>query len=202
MKEPANMNQKGEVNMTDNKLVIGLAGMPGSGKSLAVTTAKEMGYSIIVMGDVIRQETKSRGLELTPENVGRVMIELRKENGDYVIAHRCIPKIKEQTSSKVLVDGLRSLHEAEIFKQNFEKFSLLAVYASPQTRFHRLVNRGRSDDTSEWQVFHERDMRELDVGLGNVIVMAEEMVINNIGIEPVKVRIREAIKRIEKKWIK
>jgi dephospho-CoA kinase len=187
--------------MEDNKLVVGLAGMPGSGKSLVVTTAKELGYSIIVMGDVIRQETKTRGLELTPENVGKVMIELRQEKGNYVIAYRCVPQIKEKTSSKVLVDGLRSLHEAEIFRENFKKFSLLAVYASPQTRFQRLLNRGRSDDTSEWQVFHERDMRELKVGLGNVIAMAEEMVINNIGIEQVKVKIKDSLERIEEKWI-
>ena len=151
--------------------------MPGSGKSLVVDSARELGYDVVVMGDVVRQETLQRGLELTPQNVGKVMLELRTEGGNYVIAQKCIPKIAEQTSPKVLVDGLRSLYEADIFKENFDKFSLVAVHASPETRFSRLSNRRRSDDASEWKVFHERDTRELSVGLGDVIAMSEQIIV-------------------------
>ena len=166
METLANMNQKRVCYVTADKLVIGLAGMPGSGKSVVVDTAKELGYNIVVMGDVIRQETLKRGLELTPQNVGKVMLQLREEGGKYVIAQKCIPKIEEQTSSKVLVDGLRSLFEADIFKEHFTKFSLVAVHASPETRFNRLSSRRRSDDPTEWKVFNERDMRELKCWFG------------------------------------
>ena len=186
--------------MDTDKLVIGLAGMPGSGKSLVVDTARELGYAIVVMGDVIRQETLKRGLELTPQNVGKVMLELRKESGNYVIAQKCVPKIKEQGSPKVLVDGLRSLFEVDIFKEHFAKFSLVAVHASPQTRFSRLSNRRRSDDPAEWKVFQERDMRELGVGLGNVIAMAEHMIVNDNSFEHAKAKVKESLERIEEKW--
>ena len=188
--------------MTADKLVIGLAGMPGSGKSVVVDTARELGYDIVVMGDVIRQETLKRGLELTAQNVGKVMLQLREESGNYVIAEKCIPKIEEQTSPKILVDGLRSLYEADIFKKHFAKFSLVAVYASPETRFNRLSNRRRSDDAAEWKVFHERDTRELSVGLGNVIAMAGQMIVNDNSFENVKAKVKESLKRIEEKWLK
>ncbi len=46
--------------MSADKIVVGLAGMPGSGKSLVVEAARELGYAIVVMGDVIREETKNR----------------------------------------------------------------------------------------------------------------------------------------------
>jgi dephospho-CoA kinase len=183
-----------------DKLVIGLAGMPGSGKSIVVDVAHEMGYAIVVMGDVIRQETLKRGLELSPQNVGSVMLELRKESGNYVIAQKCVPEIEEQSSPKVLVDGLRSLFEVDIFKEHFAKFSLVAVHASPQTRFSRLSNRRRSDDPAEWKVFHERDMRELGVGLGNVIAMAEHVIANDNSFEHVKAKVKESLERIEGKW--
>jgi dephospho-CoA kinase len=183
-----------------DKLVIGLAGMPGSGKSIVVDVAHEMGYAIVVMGDVIRQETLKRGLELTPQNVGSVMLELRKESGNYVIAQKCVPKIEEQSSPKVLVDGLRSLFEVDIFKEHFTKFSLVTVHASPQTRFSRLSNRRRSDDPAEWKVFQERDMRELGVGLGNVIAMAEHVIVNDNSFEHVKAKVKESLERIEWKW--
>ena len=186
--------------MDTDKLVIGLAGMPGSGKSIVVDVAREMGYEIVVMGDVIRQETLNRGLELTPQNVGKVMLELRQESGNYVIAQKCIPKIEKQASSKVLVDGLRSLFEADIFKEHFAKFNLLAVHASPQTRFARLSTRRRSDDPTEWKVFQERDMRELGVGLGNVIAMAEQVIVNDNSFEHVRAKVKVSLERIEEKW--
>ena len=188
--------------MSADKLVVGLAGMPGSGKSVVVDTARELGYAIVVMGDVVRQETTKRGLELTPENVGKVMLELRAEGGNYVIAQKCISKIAEQTSHKVLVDGLRSLYEAEIFKENFAKFNLVAVHASPETRFNRLSNRHRSDDPTEWKAFKERDLRELGVGLGNVIAMAQQIIVNDNSFEYAKSKVRESLGKIEGKWLK
>jgi dephospho-CoA kinase len=193
--------KKDQDNVNADKLVIGLAGMPGSGKSLVVDTAIELGYAIVVMGDVVRQETIKRGLELTPQNVGKVMLELRQKEGNFVIAQKCIPKIEEQTSNKILVDGLRSLHEAEIFKEHFSKFSLVAVHASPEIRFNRLSNRHRSDDPAEWKVFNERDMRELNVGLGNVMAMAEQMIVNDNNLENVKAKVKVSLEKVEKKWL-
>ena len=37
-----------------------------------------------------------------------------------------------------------------------------------------------------WEVFHERDMRELGVGLGNVIAMAEQLIVNDNSAEEAK----------------
>jgi dephospho-CoA kinase len=188
--------------MEADKLVIGLGGMPGSGKSLVVETAKELGYKIVTMGDVIREETRNRGLELTPSNVGKVMLALRAEGGNYVIAEKCVPKIQAQPSRRVLVDGLRSLYEADIFKEHFSSFTLVAVHAPPLMRFERLKLRGRSDDPKDWAVFHERDMRELGVGLGNVIALAEQILVNDDSIDMFKASVKENFGRIEQRWLK
>ena len=188
--------------MSCDKIVVGLAGMPGSGKSLVVDTAKELGYAIVIMGDVIREETLKLGLDLTPQNVGKVMLQLRADGGVAVVAQRCIPKIEAKENSKVLIDGIRSLYEVEAFKTHFAKFSIAAIHASPEIRFARLSSRRRSDDSNGWVVFNERDIRELSVGLGNEIAMAEQMIINDASIEEVKVRISEALRRIEQKWMK
>jgi len=185
-----------------DRLVIGLAGMPGSGKSLVVDAARELGYAVVVMGDVVRQETVKRGFELTPQNVGKVMLELRQKEGNFVIAQKCVPKIEEQNSIKVIVDGLRSLYEVDIFKEHFCKFSLVAVHASPEIRFNRLSKRHRSDDPSEWKVFNERDMRELNVGLGNVIAMAEKIIVNDNSLEHVKAKVKDSLEEVEEKWLK
>lgn len=186
--------------MKSDKIVVGLAGMPGSGKSLLVDAARAEGYGVVVMGDVVREETEKRGLELNPKNIGAVMLELRKNGGASVIADKCIQKIERKRSGKVIVDGIRSLSEVEAFKKHFPKFSLIAVHASPEARFNRLYSRRRSDDPDGWDLFHERDMRELGVGVGNAIAMAEHLIVNEDNRDAAKVRARRVLWGIERKW--
>jgi dephospho-CoA kinase len=188
--------------MNADKLVVGLAGMPGSGKSLVVETAAALGFAVVVMGDVVREETQKRGLELNPKNVGRVMLELRRKGGASVVADKCIPKIEQQETAKVIVDGVRSMSEVEAFKKHFSHFSLIAVYASPETRFNRVYRRQRSDDPDGWEVFHERDLRELIVGLGDAIAMAEYLVVNETSKANAKAAVKRFIQRIEEHWKK
>jgi dephospho-CoA kinase len=185
-----------------DKLVIGVAGMPGAGKSVVVNVARENGYGVVVMGDVVREEAEKRCLEPSPENLGRIMLELRQSEGASVIAKRCIPKIENASESKIIVDGIRSLAEVKEFKRYFPKFTLIAVHASPETRFKRLYHRQRSDDPKNWEIFHERDMRELSVGLGEAIAMAEHLIVNEGSLEVVKREIKEVLRRIEEKWMK
>jgi dephospho-CoA kinase len=188
--------------MNADKLVVGLAGMPGSGKSLVVETAAMLGYGVVVMGDVVREETLKRRLELNPKNVGQVMLELRRKSGASVVADKCIPKIERHETAKVIVDGVRSLSEVEAFKKHFANFNLMAVYASPETRFNRVYRRQRSDDPNCWEIFHERDLRELGVGVGDAIALAEYLVVNESSKANAKAAVKRFIQRIEEQWKK
>lgn len=161
-----------------NKVVIGVTGMPGSGKATVVEVAKKMGYGIVVMGDEVRKETRRRDLEPTPENVGKVMLKMRQEGGPAAVAKRCVPKIEKMKNKIIIVDGVRSIYEADEFKKHFPKFKLLAIHSSPETRFRRLFKRKRSDDPASWETFLERDWRELHVGLGSVIASADVIMVN------------------------
>jgi len=100
------------------------------------------------------------------------------------------------------VDGIRSPSEVEEFKKHFSKFSLIAIQSSPETRFKRLYHRQRSDDPENWEIFHERDKRELSVGLDNAIAMAEYLIVNEEEREVVKEKIRKVLRKVEEKWMK
>jgi len=182
------------------KVVVGVAGMPGAGKAVVSRVAHENGYAIVIMGDVVREETKRRGLKLTPENVGKVMLQLREEKGQEIVASRCILKVSNANADFVLVDGIRSLIEIQEFKKRFTNFALVAVHSSPETRFGRVFRRKRSDDPSIWQVFHERDLRELSVGQGNVIAMADYIIANEGTLEEYTAKINEVLEAVKKKW--
>jgi len=180
------------------KVVVGVAGMPGAGKATIRRMVEEMGCSVVVMGDEIRKEARRRGLKPTPENLGMIMLKLREEKGPAVVAERCIPKIEKTKTRVVIVDGIRSLPEVEKFKRHFPNFSLIAIHASPETRFKRLFRRRRSDDPKNWQAFLERDLRELGVGLGSVIATADYMIVNEGTKSQLKREMREVLQDVIK----
>ena len=186
----------------NQKVVIGVAGMPGAGKSILRSVAETMGLPVVIMGDEIRDETKRRGLEPTPENIGKIMLTLREEEGPTTVAKRCTPKIEKARSDIVFVDGVRSLDEVNEFKRRFTHVSLVAVHSSPETRFQRLSRRKRSDDPKGWDVFYQRDLRELSVGQGDVIALADYMLVNESSYDDFKARTNEMLQAVIEKWKK
>ena len=180
--------------MCDYK-IIGVVGMPGSGKSVFDSVAKELGFSVIIMGDIIRGEVIRRGLMLSPENIGKIMVDIRKE-GDAVVAKRCILKIRESKNRKIVIDGVRSLVEVEEFKRNFPEFQLIYIQSSPEIRFQRIANRRRSDDSQKQDTFIERDHRELEVGIGSAIAMADYIIINGETLSQFKLKVKRFLKAI------
>ena len=170
--------------------------MPGSGKGAFRRTLQKMGYPVMIMGNEVREEVKQRNLKPTPENLGKVMLQLRESEGPAAIAKRCIPKLKKATGGIVGVDGIRSLHEVEEFKKHFPSFILIAIQASPKTRYHRLFRRRRSDDPKSWETFMERDLRELSVGMGAVIAAADHMIMNEGTLAQLKKKIQQVLKEM------
>lgn len=179
-------------------IVIGVTGMPGAGKDAFREIVREYGFPIIVMGDEIRAEAARRNLEPTPDNLGKLMLQIRAEEGPEVLAKRCVSKIKALDARVVIVDGLRSPHEVREFKRVFPRFKVIAIHASPETRFKRLLKRGRSDDPKDWETFYARDQRELSVGIGEVIATADYMIINEGTLGQLRREIKRVIRRVIK----
>ncbi len=179
-----------------DKVVVGVAGMPGSGKGVFRRAVQKMGYSVVIMGDVVREEVKRRNLKPTPENLGKTMLNLRELDGPAAVAKRCIPKLKKATGRIVVVDGVRSLAEVKEFKKHFPNFILIAIHASPKTRYQRLFRRKRSDDPTNWDAFMERDLRELGVGMGAVIAAADHTIVNEGTLVQLKTKIGQVVKEM------
>jgi dephospho-CoA kinase len=184
------------------RIVVGVAGMPGAGKGTVRKIVQKIGYPVVVMGDEIREEAKRRKLKPTPENLGKIMLKLREEEGLAAVAKRCIPKMDKAKGKVVVVEGIRSLHEVDEFKKHFPNFTLIAIHASPETRFRRLFQRNRSDDPKGWETFMQRDSRELGVGIGAAIATADHMIVNEGTKAQLKRKTREVLKEVLGKWVK
>jgi dephospho-CoA kinase len=162
--------------MPGRRLIL-ITGMSGAGKTTLAGMFEGEGYRVITMGNVIRDLAAERGLEPSPDVLGAIAREIRREGGDAAVAERCVEKLRKMSGEAFVVDGIRSMSEVDVFGETLD-VALVAVHASPETRYGRLRGRGRTDDPGDPDAFHKRDLRELDFGMGRVIALADHMVVN------------------------
>ena len=163
--------------------VIGVVGLPASGKGEFSLIAAGMGIPVVVMGDVIRQEVKAAGLEPTDTNFGATANRLRAENGMDAIARLCIPAIRKLAAPLVLIDGIRGDAEVALFREVFSGFRLISIDSSFENRLARIAARARSDDFTSAEALRNRDERELGWGLGKALDHADIRIGNNGTLE-------------------
>jgi dephospho-CoA kinase len=176
------------------KLIV-TVGMPGSGKDELIAIAQSVGLAPLKMGDLVRDETQRRGLPLSNSNLGRVANEEREKHGPGIWAQRALPKL---TETKMLVDGCRSDHEVAVFRHHFGDLFVLGIFASPETRYDRMIKRSRGDDGISLQEFYDRDRRELKWGIGNAFALADGMLINEGPLPAFRQVARERLEEILK----
>ncbi|MFY9717683.1 MAG: AAA family ATPase [Thermoplasmata archaeon] len=174
------------------KLIV-TVGMPGSGKDELVAVARAMGLATLKMGDLVRDETRRRGLPVTNANVARIASEEREKHGAGVWAQRALPKLSE---TRMLVDGCRSDTEVTVFRHNFGDLFVLGIFASPETRHSRMASRSRSDDGGGLQEFFDRDRRELKWGIGSAFALADGMIVNEGSLDEFRREGRAVLERV------
>ncbi len=167
--------------------IIALCGMPGSGKGEAAEIALSKNIPVFSMGDIVRRSFRETFPDRDPVETGIYANEERDLHGKDIWARRLMSKIDRAARGQnglFIIDGLRSRYEADLFRQHWNKdLLIMAVHTSPELRFNRLKERGRGDDSSSRTVFDERDQRELGWGLGEVIALADIVVINEGDLE-------------------
>lgn len=182
---------------TSRRTVVGVTGLPGSGKTSAAEVARKLGYTVIVMGDFVRAEAQSRGLEPSAENLGRLMLEMRKERGEAILAELTVEAVEKAGSPFVFVDGVRSPAEVEEFRRRYPGFKLIATVAPSQARFQRLSQRLRSDNALSWETLRKRDERELQVGVEAAVNLSDITIENKGSLEAFEAEVRKVLERMK-----
>lgn len=193
--------------MTKQKIVA-IVGLTGSGKSEVADKFVEQGYAYLRFGQVTLDEVKRRGLEPNEKNERPIREEFRKKYGMAAFAILNIPKIDEFLSQgkNVLIDGLYSWSEYKELKNKYgDQLTVVAVYASPQTRYSRTEHRRsryKEDPKMKYRSFSPREAKSRDYAeIENIekagpIAMANYTIVNEGSLDELNKQIDEVLKKI------
>jgi dephospho-CoA kinase len=130
------------------KLVIGITGKIGSGKTILANylskkyLASEYQFSKILMDILDRLY-----MEKTRLNLQKLGASLRKELGHDVIVNAMRKDIEKDNSRIIVIDGIRYKNEVEMLRK-FKHNMLISVKASLRIRYERCIKRGEKGEGS------------------------------------------------------
>ena len=158
------------------------------------------GFIRIRYGDVTDEEIKKRGLKLNEANERRIRELLREEHGMSAYAVLNLSKIDlTLKQSSVAIDGLYSWEEYTFLKNYYGSgFCVVAVWASPKTRYARLAARANRPLTGEEAA--SRDKAEVEkLAKSGPIAMADFTILNESSLENLEKEVKRTISALKGK---
>ncbi len=156
-------------------MIIGVTGLARAGKdSFADYLAKAYGFVKLNMSDCLRDQLVRDSKEPSKMNMSILGDEWRAKWGYDIIIRKTLECA--QSLPKVIITGFRSVEEVSFMKSNSDKFMLVAIVASDETRF----SRRNSDDPQDFDSFIARDIRDIEKkGLDKVLALADYVIDND-----------------------
>jgi len=172
--------------------IIVLTGLTAAGKS-SVSSPTTIKYDLPILetGDIVYEAVREHGLEITPENIKNVSLEMKKINDAY-FTQKLVEKAKKAYGNRpaICVSGVRAQSEVDFLRKEFGTSNVLVVgfHASQDTRFHRLSNTDRhvtdakaNEDKAlrNFDNFLAREKKELGFGIGTIFALADVIISND-----------------------
>jgi len=142
--------------MNKRTRLIGLTGTNGSGKGEAASFFVKKGYAYFSLSDIIRDELRNKGQEITRDNLIRMGNSMREELSSDILAQMVMKKIK----GKAVIDSIRNPKEVEYLRKQ-QGFLLLSIDALPKIRYERVKKRGREESVLTLQEFIAKEAEEM-----------------------------------------
>lgn len=175
---------------------VGITGYNAAGKGEVTDYLKDKGFVSISLSDILREEAKSRNLELNRENLTRLGQELRSQLNPGFLAEKALFHINN--SQNFVIDSIRHPDEVKILKQHLKPFLLIGVDAPVAVRFERSQLRGRQENAHSIDEFITREQAEMKNNpnaqqLHRCMEMCDVLILNDGTIEELEEKIEKAI---------
>ncbi|MDP9316478.1 MAG: DUF429 domain-containing protein [Chloroflexota bacterium] len=168
---------KVEGSVWGDRLVVGLSGQIGSGKSTAGTFLKSRGFHYGRYSQVLEDILRSRGLEPNRETLQAIGAEVNVSPGQYWLSQQLVHRLPDQ--GDIVIDGLRFPEDHAFMIEQFgPTFVHIHVDATRTARIARyLATKGSQ------QEFETADMHMVESGINSLASLAHVRVTNEGALE-------------------
>ena len=189
--------------------IIGITGTQGAGKdTVAEFLMQKLGFEHLSLSDIVRDETSKMGLEQNRDNWREVADSLRAKFGNGVMAVKMIEKITclylDDSEKKgldvkgVIITSFRHPDEVDIIKKRFSYFKLINIDAPIETRYERILKRGKAADKVTLAKFRKQEEKEnvkgnVGMRIREVQALADITIINDGDINNLYNQVRKIL---------
>jgi dCMP deaminase len=183
----------------EEKMIIGVAGLNGAGKSAVVDFLRERSFVAHSLSDVLRDELRREGVPESREAMIQVGRRLREQEGGDALAKRLLPRLKRDQN--YVIDSIRHPAEVGVFRELGRRFRLVWVEADEGVRFARIQARGRGGDPRSLEDFRRLEGVELASSepsgqqLLAVRALADDIVVNDGSLDELFAKVKEVVRK-------
>jgi len=183
-------------------MIIGLTGKNGAGKGEVAKILQVSGFAYHSLSDVIRDELKKKGKEITRDLLIREGTRLREEGGNSVLADRILLTLDPEKN--YVIDSIRHPEEVKALRRRTD-FTLWNISASQKIRFERTKLRNREQDPTTFDEFVRFEKRETESNdpsaqqLKATITLSDHVIENNGQLDDLSNRVRALVRELSKK---
>ena len=184
-------------------MIIGVCGSVAAGKETLTSYFRERGFVYFETRQIITEELKKLGRELSRKNMQDWADEQREKYGVEAIMKIMLERAMQDPTKNYMFDSLRNDGEAVFLRKVCNDFILIGVDAPLEIRFKRAVARAKSSDPVIWEEFvkmNERDLNDTSNPLGQqtqkLLDMADFKIINDKDLESSMKRVEEIFNKL------
>lgn len=138
-------------------IILGITGLPASGKDTIGDYLAQKGFSKFNMSDVIREEMRSLYLPVDRTSMQNYMQEKRKAFGNDYLCDAIVKKVTDKT----IISGIRNRDEINAFKKSLgNNFLIVAVNSPIERRYESIKQRNREGDNITFEQFKLEEEKE------------------------------------------
>lgn len=165
-------------------IIIGITGTLGAGKGTIVEyLTRHKGFSHFSVRAYLTEEIIRRKMVVNRDSMVVVANELRANHGpDYIVGQLYMQA--QADGNHCIIESIRTPGEIDLLRSK-GSFYLIAVDASPETRYERITARASETDHISFETFLANEKREMDAtdpnkqNLRKCIERADYSIINN-----------------------
>lgn len=179
------------------KLVIGLAGRIGSGKtSISKYIERKYGARQIKFSQILMDILDRLHVEKNRENLQKLGAGLRNVMGKDVIVNAFEKDLESLDADIIVIDGIRYMNEIEMLRR-FENNILIFVDVPPEIRYERV--RGREEKSGEsstsYEEFLKAEQRETERYIDRIRNESDYAIDNTDTLENFYDKVNEILKK-------